>query len=401
MSSLSSRERMLAALSCDKPDYVPCCFMIFKALRDRCANDFEIFDMQLDLGLDVRVELPEIPARFDSGVTTHTWKEKADNQSVSLLRKEHRTPSGTLTAVVRQTADWIHGDDVPLFDDYVAPRSVKFRVTGPEDLAALRHLLVSPSDDAIASFRQSAEKYRRYARRKGLLLCGGWRPWLANPEHLLGNEGSAMVGIDALMWLCGATAPLYWAYDQPQFLEELIDIISVWDRRLMEIYLDVGAELIVERAWYSSADYWSPNLYRKFIVPVLRDKVDRTHEAGAKFGYIMTTGSKPLLDEILELNIDVLIGVDPLQDTTMDLSALARRAGDRMCLWGGVNAPLCVQSGTPAEIWAAVEEAIATCGRRGGFVLSPVDNIEDTSQETWENVLEFIEAWRHFGRVSG
>ena len=29
-----------------------------------------------------------------------------------------------------------------------------------------------------------------------------------------------------------------------------------------------------------------------------------------------------------------------------------------------------------------------------GFILSPVDNVRDTSDATWENVLTFVEAWK-------
>ena len=52
---LTSRERMLEAISCRKPDYAPCCFMIFSALRSQCKDEFEFVDRQLELGLDVAI----------------------------------------------------------------------------------------------------------------------------------------------------------------------------------------------------------------------------------------------------------------------------------------------------------------------------------------------------------
>ena len=399
MNNISSRQRMLAAFSCEKPDHVPCCFMLFQVLQRKSANDFEFFDRQLELGLDARVELPDISMPIGSDVSTRTWKEQPEGERVPLLHKEYRTPSGTLTTVVRQTEDWPYGDEVPLFDDYLAPRSQKFLVTGPGDLPALRHLLVPSSDEDIAAFRETAAEYKRYAEDKGLLFCGGWRDWRSNPVSVVGEQGSATLGLDALMWLCGATAPMYWAYDQPGFLEELIDIVTTWDLRQLEIMLDAGAELIIERAYYSGTDYWSPRLYRQFVAPALREKIALTHEAGAVFGYEMSTGMMPLLDDLLGMNMDVIMGIDPVQGTRTDLDVLADWARGRMCLWGGVNAAMCVQRGTAAEIWQAVEEAIATCGPHGGFILSPVDNIMDTSRKTWRNVLEFIRAWQHLRNV--
>ena len=50
----------------------------------------------------------------------------------------------------------------------------------------------------------------------------------------------------------------------------------------------------------------------------------------------MTTGQIPLLDQLLESGIDVLIGVDPVQGKGMDLAAIKAKLGGKVCLWGGV-----------------------------------------------------------------
>jgi hypothetical protein len=390
----SSRERQLAALSCRKPDHVPCCFMLFQSLQKQCANDFEFFDRQLALGIDTRVALPDIPFLFAPEVTVRTWKDRPEGEATPLLHKEYCTPAGTLTTIVRQTADWIHGDDVPLFDDYLAPRAAKFLVTEHTDLAALRWLLTPPRDEEIAAFREMAKEYKRYAQAKGLLLCGGYRDGRGNPVSVIGNQGGAMIGTDALMWLCGAIAPLYWAFDQPDLLNQVVALIAARDQFQMELMLDAGAELIIERAWYAGTEFWSPKLYRQFIAPMLREKIHMAHQAGAKFGYIITSGVMPIFDDFLDLQIDAILGVDPVQGKDTDLNTLAQRANGRMCLWGGVSAPMSVEHATRAEIWRAVEQAISICGAQGGFILSPVDNIIDPSRETWENVKEFINAWR-------
>ena len=55
--AMSSRERMLCAIGGGRPDHVPLAFMIFSALRQRCASPFEFFERQVALGLDTVVEL--------------------------------------------------------------------------------------------------------------------------------------------------------------------------------------------------------------------------------------------------------------------------------------------------------------------------------------------------------
>ena len=54
-----------------------------------------------------------------------------------------------------------------------------------------------------------------------------------------------------------------------------------------------------------------------------------------------------------------------------------------------------VEMGTKEEIATAIQTAISILGTGGGFILSPVDNIRDTSEKTWENVEFMIERWKN------
>ena len=105
----------------------------------------------------------------------------------------------------------------------------------------------------------------------------------------------------------------------------------------------------------------------------------------------LTTRSRAAL---AEAGIDALIGVDPVQGGDTDLAEMNRRTAGRFCLWGGMNGFVTVEMGTPAQVAAAAKEAIELTAPGGGFVLSPVDNVVDTSPKTWENVDALIRAWR-------
>ena len=49
--TMSSRQRMLAALDCQEPDHTPCAFMLFNALRDRSQSYTEFVERQVEMGL--------------------------------------------------------------------------------------------------------------------------------------------------------------------------------------------------------------------------------------------------------------------------------------------------------------------------------------------------------------
>ena len=388
--AMSSRERMLCALDCGTPDHVPLSFMIFSALRHRCRDALEFFERQVALGLDTVVELSRLneaemadcgdaygpPVRFGPDVSVREWRQERAGERYPLLHKEYATPDGTLTCVVQQTDDWPYGDHVPFLDDYVEARATKPLVTCVEDLPALRQLLAPPHPDDVARCRELWHEGRRFAAERGLLVSGGWG-----------------VGADALAWLCGLERAVLMAIDDPDLFEAILDVVSDWNRPRMELALDVGVDLFVRRAWYEGTDLWSPALFQRFFLPRLREEVRQAHQAGAKFGYILTSGAMAMLDMLMEAGVDVLIGVDPIQGKGTDMAEMKRRTAGHMALWGGVNGFLTVERGTAGGIRDAVRTALGALGP-DGFILSPVDNVRDTSDETWRNTLTMVGAWQ-------
>jgi len=387
---MSSRQRMLTAIWGGTPDYVPLSFMLFSALRAERDGWRGRLEAQLELGLDPVADMtslvpcaptghrdaPGIPIGLPPEVRVRTWKETPADSRYPVLHKQYETPSGTLTVAVNQTDDWPYGEAVPLLDDFLVPRCTKYLVSGEEDLPALRHLLCEPRAEDVELCRKLWQQGRQFAHKKGLLLAAGW--------GVLG---------DALGWLCGLDNAVLFALDRPQFLDALLEVVAQWNRRRMELMLDVGLDLFIRRAWYEGTAYWSPKLFRRFFFPHLAAEVQMAHEANAAYGYILTVGGLQMADMLLEAGVDVLIGVDPVQDGGMDMRALKRAVGRELCLWGGVNGFVTLERGTPQEVRAAVRAALEALGPEA-FILSPVDNVRDRSDRTWQNVLALIDEWR-------
>ncbi|HWQ83190.1 MAG TPA: uroporphyrinogen decarboxylase family protein, partial [Anaerolineales bacterium] len=132
--------------------------------------------------------------------------------------------------------------------------------------------------------------------------------------------------------------------------------------------------------------------YRRVLLPQIRAEAELAHEHGAKFGYICSSGTKPMLDDYLEAGIDVLIGVDPIQGTHTNLPLMKEKLNHRVCLWGGVSGAITVEQGSEVEVRSAVREAQQTLGSNG-FILSPVDNLTVDEPRTWTNVKILIDEW--------
>ena len=164
----------------------------------------------------------------------------------------------------------------------------------------------------------------------------------------------------------------------------------------MEVILDEGVDLFIRRSWYETADFLSPSLYERFILPILKEDVRTAHAAGAKFATIVTSSYTPLLDLYLESGVDVLIGLDPVQDARADFKLTKQKLGGKICLWGGVNGFVTVERGTPEQVRNEVRYAMETLAPGGGFILSPVDNVTQDDERTWANVHALIDEWRRY-----
>jgi hypothetical protein len=379
---------MLTALSGGKPDGVPCSFMLFNGLKYECQDYLDFIQAQLDLGLDAYVQIPPrplvvenetynlhgLPVHYHPAVRIDEWVESEEGGDYPVLIKEYHTPGGTLRAEVRQDAGWPWGDHVPFLDDYLVGRSNKFIVDGPNDLGALRYLLVPPSEAEIAAFKAESAPVLEFAREHDLLTAGGWG-----------------VGADLIGWIYGLNRMPYAVFDQPDFMAEMLEIIAGWNRARMQVVLEPGIDLYIKRAWYENCDFFTPRHFCQFIKPILESEARLAHEHGAKFGYIMTSNCMPILEDIREAGVDAIIGVDP---GAWDLEEAVQKLGGRVCLWGGVNGHLTVELGTAEAVRAEVRRALEVLSLEGGFILSPVDNVREYTATSKANVAALIDEWR-------
>lgn len=373
----SSRERLLKALSFQEADYVPCCFSAFMALSQKCSSQQDFIDRQLEMGLDVAVELGGLPVRHDPSVTIKQWREEPEGAPYPLLHSEYETPAGTLHRIVSQSEDWEHGDTVPFLSDFTIVRATKHLITPDDSLEALRYLLAPPTDEEATAYAQKAEAAKALAAERGLATMAG--------VAMHGDMACWLSGIEALMMMC---------MDRPDFVRDYFALIEQWNRRRMEVVLAQKPDVFIRRGWYENADFWSPNLYREFMLPILKRDAEQVHAAGRRLGYIVSCSSMPLLDLFMEAGVDVLLGIDPAQDRMLDMPLMKEKTHGKMALWGGVCGYLTVECGTPDDIRREVQESVAALAPGGGFILAPVTNVRAGTDQAWRNVEAMIEQWK-------
>jgi uroporphyrinogen-III decarboxylase len=415
---MTSRERMLAVLSGEPVDRVPLmawCFGFQAPERLRwkthgrevkwwysgrlehihtlpqpweVEDEFRKVEAWSRLGVDDALEI-SVPWGRDPDVT---WEDKmlppgADGGDPRhpTMERLYTTPSGVLRHAVKRTGGaapgWvIQPDHVPLFDDYNIPRAVEHAVKEPSDVDAIQHIYAPPGRKERGWFEERLSRIGDFAGPKGTPVVA----WCA-------------FGMDAAVWLAGADGAVLMALDAQDTFQKLLDIIFRTDyERTALAAAAPGVDIVCQRGWYSSTDFWSPALFDRFVQPYLSRLVRLAHDHGKKFAYVMTTGVEKLGPRLADSGVDLLYFVDPVQDK-ISLERARDLLQGRMAVAGGVSA-LVLGSRDRQRIREAVKKALGVLGPTRRFILQPVDALfPDTP---WEAVETMIEAWNEFNSVS-
>ncbi len=345
-------------------------------------DEFRRANAWLSLGIDDVLDV-SVPWSFDPDVS---WRDAVlpagaagGDARYPVLVRQYQTPSGPLRHAVRKTgaegAGWPQQPDhVPLLEDYNIPRAVEHAVTAPQDIPRVRHLFRPPSVEQRERFAAGVAQMKEYADRRGLFV----QAWTA-------------FGMDAVVWLAGATGAIRMALKAPQEFGWLVDAVFETDYARTELAAQTpGVDMVCQRGWYSSTDLWSPALFRQFVVPHLSELTALAHRCGKHFAYVMTTGVATLGIELARAGVDLLYFVDPVQDAiTLEQARTLCEAG--LTVAGGTSA-LSLAARDPQRIRTEVHRALDILGPTRRLILHPVDSLfPDTP---WESVEQMIAAWQ-------
>lgn len=140
----------------------------------------------------------------------------------------------------------------------------------------------------------------------------------------------------------------------------------------------------------------SPSMYRRWIKPYhkriygyVREHYPEVHV------FLHCCGAvSPLLPDLIDAGVQVL---NPVQTAArgMDPRYLKREFGKYLTFWGGgAESQTTLPNGTPEQITAQVRERIDIFAPGGGFVFTPVHNIQ--ADVPPENIVAVYEAARRF-----
>jgi uroporphyrinogen decarboxylase len=187
-----------------------------------------------------------------------------------------------------------------------------------------------------------------------------------------------------------------------EFADALLDRITstlkrMWTRYMDEVGPYVQVAYVTDDLGTQTSLLMSPQLFRDRIKPKMKELHDHIKSLADVKLMMHTDGAVlPIIDDIVDMNVDVL---NPVQTSTAgmgDTAALKNRFGDRLSFHGAIDVQQLLPNATAEELRWEVARRIYDLGASGGFIIAPCHNIGPDIPP--ENTVAFFDLVREFGR---
>ena len=118
----------------------------------------------------------------------------------------------------------------------------------------------------------------------------------------------------------------------------------------------------------------SPSSFRRVLKPILAEYVQELKAVDPDLIFFLHSDGNliEILPDLIECGFQA---VHPIQPESMDMSAVKRRFGDRLTLFGGISVQTELPCLSPAEIHDLVRRRVDTLGLKGGFIFAPSNTV--------------------------
>lgn len=175
--------------------------------------------------------------------------------------------------------------------------------------------------------------------------------------------------------------------DHPQFVRDLLNAIADYNIAQIREALkyDIDGVYFGDDWGQQHGLQMGPQIWREFILPVLRRMYGVVREAG-KHVIIHSCGDvDELFDDLVSIGLNCF---NPFQPEAMDVEALIKKYRGRLAFHGGMSTQRTLPFGTPKDVREETRRLLRM-GADGGYIFSPAHAVE--GDVPVENMVAFIE----------
>jgi uroporphyrinogen decarboxylase len=334
---MTPRERVLKALNCEEPDRVP--FMDYfntSVQHDLMGrNDFDIAEFADEIGMD--------------GIYFTDYV-------APVFCKSH-TGNGGATQ-----GDMAKGDI-----EFLGEGLIKTE----EDL----HLMEfpDPKDDRLYD---AAKRFVDRHGKNDLAIYAAMRP--------LGlfNVIFSMPMMDFAIAL-DSNLPL---------INTMMDKFVEWNCTVIEKLQTTGIDFILANCdmAFNSGPLINPVSFREIFLPKMKIVADTI-----KIPWVFHSDGdlNKVFDDLLTLGMN---GMNPFQPPMMNIAAIKKKYGHKLCLWGNIDLVYTLTRGTPEEVDEEVRQRIREVAPGGGYICASANSIMPSCKK--ENIHAMLKAIKKYGK---
>ncbi len=364
---MTSKERMVAALSGAMPDRLPVTthhvMPYFLERRMNGISDQEFFDA---FGLDpITWTVPHRPKPGTSDypdplqgepgfleshrVANDAWRCFAEDISAdgrTMTRYRFVTPEGTLSMVIEDAG----------YSAWVREPLIKQK----RDIELIGKYVTTPNCD-VEAVNRTVEAYGQRGLVRGHICCfdvfgqpGCWQ------------DACCLVGTEHLIMA---------AQDDPEWVHELLAILQRRKLGFIESLAGAKYDVLELGGGDASASVISPRMFDQFVAPYDTPMVEAAHKSGQRIVYHLCGKIMPMLERTAAMGVDAIETFTPVgMGADAKLAEARRRLGNKVCMIGGFDQlhffTECSEQATRAEVRRCFEEA----GESGPYILAPSDH---------------------------
>lgn len=242
-----------------------------------------------------------------------------------------------------------------------------------------------PDMDDPSRVAHVREQARNLAESNQYAIIG--TPWLLFPFE----RAHAMQGLDVFLYNMAAN---------PEFAKALLEKIAELCKILMGHFLDeIGDNIdiikIGDDLGTQESLMISPRMYRQLLKPIHADFISFIKSKTKAKVFFHTDGDVfNLIDDFVEIGVDILNPIQTSAGKMSNLEALKERWGDQLVFCGAVDTHHILPFGTPQEVRDEVQRVLKIMAPGGGYMLSSVHTIMDEVPP--ENIMGMVEAVLEF-----
>ncbi|MFC2017806.1 uroporphyrinogen decarboxylase family protein [Chloroflexota bacterium] len=294
--SMTPRERILAVLNGEEPDKIPvaclgsmpgfefCPEIALERLKKRGLSILRMSSIYTPVWSVLSGRDPGLPD------VKYTGTEYVEN-GILKQRQTYKTPAGNITCVIIAN---------PIDNVALSRTPQEYLVKQPSDWRVVNYITRAILDNL-------APMYQHFQRE----------------EEGLGDEGIAYIILGITAWqnawitLAGPERAIIDFHQQPDEVQEYIDLDRRWHTRLAEFAADCPAKYLVIQE--NMSDMTSPRYYREYCLPIYEIYAKHLHGTGKVLGAHMDGPLGKLKKEIAESPINVIdsLSVPPTGDVSL------------------------------------------------------------------------------------